>query len=46
MGPGAHDGGGWEYPIFLMHAPLALWLLGDGAVALKRSPRLTPAFFG
>lgn len=35
-------GGGWEYPVFLIAASLALWLLGDGAVALKRSPRFVP----
>ncbi|MCV2359694.1 DoxX family protein [Paucibacter sp. TC2R-5] len=38
-------GGGWEYPVFLMAASLALYLLGDGAAALKRSPALLPAFF-
>ena len=39
------SGGGWEYPVFLIVASLALWLLGDGAAALKRSPRfvLSPA---
>jgi len=35
-------GGGWEYPVFLIAASLALWLLGDGAAALKRSSWLTP----
>ncbi|WIV97262.1 DoxX family protein [Kinneretia aquatilis] len=30
-------GGGWEYPVFLMAASIALYLLGDGAAALKRS---------
>ena len=34
-------GGGWEYPIFLALASLALWLVGDGAFALRRSHRLT-----
>jgi putative oxidoreductase len=34
-------GGGWEYPVFLIVASIALWLLGDGAGALKRSMRLT-----
>lgn len=29
--------GGWEYPIFLTLAALALALLGDGKLALKRS---------
>jgi len=35
-------GGGWEYPVFLIAASLALWLLGDGAAALKRSSWLAP----
>lgn len=30
-------GGGWEYPVFLTVASFALWLLGDGAFALRRS---------
>jgi len=34
-------GGGWEYPLFLALASLALWLLGDGAWSLRRSTRLT-----
>jgi len=36
-------GGGWEYPVFLIVASVALWLIGDGAWALRRSTRLTPA---
>jgi putative oxidoreductase len=36
------NGGGWEYPVFLIAASVALWLLGDGAAALKRSTRLAP----
>lgn len=36
-------GGGWEYPVFLAIASLALWLLGDGAFALRRSARFAPA---
>lgn len=40
-------GGGWEYPVFLIAASIALWLLGDGAAAIKRStfwvPRLHAA---
>lgn len=43
-------GGGWEYPVFLIAASIALWLLGDGAAAIKRSalllPRLRAAGFG
>ncbi|HZF78883.1 MAG TPA: DoxX family protein [Rubrivivax sp.] len=35
-------GGGWEYPVFLMAASIALWLLGDGAAAIKRSEWLAP----
>lgn len=31
--------GGWEYPIFLTVAAVAQALLGDGAYALKLSPR-------
>ncbi|PWF24625.1 DoxX family protein [Corticimicrobacter populi] len=33
----ANANGGWEYPIFLTAAALALALIGDGAWALKRS---------
>lgn len=36
--------GGWEYPLFLTLASLVLWLLGDGAFALRRSGRFLPAF--
>ena len=36
-------GGGWEYPVFLVAASLALWLSGDGAFALRRSRLLVPA---
>lgn len=35
-------GGGWEYPVFLTVASIALWLSGDGAAALKRSEWLVP----
>jgi putative oxidoreductase len=35
-------GGGWEYPVFLIAASISLWLLGDGAAALKRSSLLAP----
>ncbi|MCJ8143533.1 DoxX family protein [Ancylobacter sp. A5.8] len=31
-------GGGWEYPGFLIAASFALWLLGDGAFALRSRP--------
>ena len=37
-------GGGWEYPVFLIASSIALWLLGDGALALQRSTRLVPRF--
>jgi putative oxidoreductase len=36
-------GGGWEYPVFLFLASLALWLAGDRALSLRRSTRLVPA---
>lgn len=32
--------GGWEYPVFLLVASVALWLIGDGAMSLRRSQRL------
>jgi putative oxidoreductase len=35
-------GGGWEYPVFLTVASIALWLIGDGAWTLRRSNRLVP----
>lgn len=35
-------GGGWEYPAFLVAMSLVLWLAGDGAAALRRSPRFVP----
>lgn len=35
-------GGGWEYPVFLIAASIALWLIGDGAAAIKRSDSLVP----
>jgi putative oxidoreductase len=34
--------GGWEYPVFLIVASVALWLLGDGALAVRRSQALVP----
>lgn len=36
-------GGGWEYPVFLMAASIAHWLLGDGRWAARRSTLLVPA---
>lgn len=35
-------GGGWEYPVFLIAASIALWLLGGGAAAIKHSSLLVP----
>lgn len=35
--------GGWEYPVFLLVASLAHWLLGDGRWAVRRSGLLVPA---
>ena len=35
--------GGWEYPVFLLAASLAHWLVGDGAFAARRSTVLVPA---
>lgn len=34
------EGGGWEYPAFLIVASFALWLVGDGAFALRSRPLL------
>jgi putative oxidoreductase len=34
--------GGWEYPVFLVVASLVLWLVGDGAWALRRGTWLAP----
>jgi putative oxidoreductase len=36
-------GGGWEYPVFLIVASIAVWLIGDGSFALRRSRRFIPA---
>jgi putative oxidoreductase len=33
-------GGGWEYPAFLIVVSFALWLIGDGAYALRSRPLL------
>ncbi len=35
-------GGGWEYPVFLLAVSVALWLIGDGAMSLRRSQWLVP----
>ncbi|MFZ6872213.1 DoxX family protein [Undibacterium sp. Di27W] len=35
--------GGWEYPVFLIVTSIAVWLLGDGAFALRSSRRFSPA---
>jgi putative oxidoreductase len=35
-------GGGWEYPVFLTFALIAIWLAGDGACSLRRSERFVP----
>ena len=34
--------GGWEYPAFLAVASLVLWLVGDGAWAVRRGDWLAP----
>jgi putative oxidoreductase len=39
-------GGGWEYPAFLVVASVALWLIGDGAYALRRGTWLVPGASG
>ncbi|SAI73092.1 membrane protein [Bordetella ansorpii] len=36
------EGGGWEYPVFLIGVSFAQWLLGDGALALRTSGRMAP----
>ncbi len=33
----ANPGGGWEYPAFWSVALLVQWLIGDGALALRKS---------
>ena len=37
------QGGGWEYPVFLIMVSVVLWLMGDGSFALRRSNRFVPA---
>ncbi len=34
----ANEGGGWEYPLFVIVTLVVQALLGDGAYALKREP--------
>lgn len=36
----SNQGGGWEYPVFLVIASLAYGLMGDGAFALKSRRKL------
>jgi putative oxidoreductase len=38
-----NKGGGWEFPALWMVALIVLFLLGDGAYALKPAPRRTNA---
>ncbi len=33
----------WSAPVFLTVGSIALWLLGDGAMAARRSDRFVPA---
>ena len=40
----SNEGGGWEYPAFLAVASLIQGLLGDGAYALRPTPRPNLAF--
>jgi putative oxidoreductase len=37
-------GGGWEYPVFLIVVSIAVWLIGDGAFAIRRSVFGSPRF--
>lgn len=39
----SYEGGGWEYPLFLVFAALVQALLGDGAYALKPARSLSRA---
>ncbi|MGV3570368.1 MAG: DoxX family protein [Ramlibacter sp.] len=39
----SNPNGGWEYPVFLLVASVAHWLLGDGAWAARRGGALAPA---
>ncbi len=44
----SNEGGGWEYPLFLIAASVAQFFLGDGAFALVKnkedSEQLQPAY--
>ena len=33
------EGGGWEYPLFLIAMSFVLWLSDDGAFAVRRTTR-------
>ncbi len=35
--------GGWEYPVFLIFASVAVWLMEDGLLTLKTSALFTPS---
>lgn len=37
-----NEGGGWEYPIFLVIASIAHFLLGDGRFAIRTKQTFTP----
>lgn len=39
-------GGGWEYPVFLIVVSVAVWLLDDGALVIRRTRLLAPALPG
>ena len=40
----SNAGGGWEYPAFWIVALLAQALIGDGAYALRLTPRMRGGF--
>jgi putative oxidoreductase len=40
----SNNGGGWEYPLFLIAVSLVQILLGDGAWALRRQPAMRRAY--
>jgi len=39
----SNEGGGWEFPLFLALALIVQFLIGDGALAVRRSPDLKVA---